>query len=138
MTEILEIVDNETGYDKTYEFFFNLSQIYLKEGQTSEAFSTLSKAQKLAEKDGSYKDDQVRFKVQEMHFLNELYNQFSQIEYSANNQKTWFEFSKTIRNNILIELNINALGEVYNLNTQMFKDIIGSLNWKKFAERIKT
>lgn len=73
-----------------------------------------------------------------MHFLNQLYNQFSQIEYSTANQNTWFDFSKTIRNNILVEMNINALSEVYNLNTQIFKDVIGSLNWKKFAERIKT
>lgn len=73
-----------------------------------------------------------------MHFLNQLYNQFSQIEYSTANKNTWFDFSKTIRNNILVEMNINALSEVYNLNTQIFKDVIGSLNWKKFAERIKT
>lgn len=72
-----------------------------------------------------------------MHFLNELFTQFSQVSYSTASDKTWFEFSKTIRNNILVELNINALSEVYNLNTQMFKDVIGSLNWKKFAERIK-
>ena len=72
-----------------------------------------------------------------MHFLNELYNQFSAIDYNAQHNSTWFEFSKTIRNNILVELNINALSEVYELNTSMFKEVIGSLNWKKFAERIK-
>ena len=27
---------------------------------------------------------------------------------------------------------------MFELNTQTFKDVIGSLNWKKFAERIKT
>ena len=37
----------------------------------------------------------------------------------------------------MVELNINALSEVYNLNAQIFKDVIGSLNWKKFADRIK-
>lgn len=72
-----------------------------------------------------------------MHFLNELYNQYSAIDYANHNNATWFEFSKTIRNNILVELNINALSEVYDLNTSTFKEVIGSLNWKKFAERIK-
>ena len=74
--------------------------------------------------------------MQEMHFLNELSNHFSMIEYTAENDTTWFDFSKTIRNNILVELNISALSEVYSLNTHTFKEIIGSLNWKKFAERI--
>ena len=37
-----------------------------------------------------------------------------------------------------MELNINALSEVFELNTATFKEVIGSLNWKKFAERIKT
>ena len=74
-----------------------------------------------------------------MHFLNELYNQFQNISYRSDlaQGETWFEFSKAIKNNILIELNINALGEVYDLNTTIFKDVIGSLNWKKFSERIK-
>lgn len=102
-----------------------------------EAFKYLNEAYTKAVEDDDFKDDQVRFKVQEMHFLNELFNHYSSIEYSADKQQTWFEFSKTIRNNILVELNINALSEVYNLNTTIFKDVIGSLNWKKFAERIK-
>ena len=51
---------------------------------------------------------------------------------------TWFDFSKTIRNNILVELNINALSEVYDLNVSTMKEMVGSLNWKKFSERIKT
>lgn len=56
----------------------------------------------------------------------------------ADKNSCWFEFSKTIRNNILIELNINALSEIYDLNNTIFKDVIGSLNWKKFADRIST
>ena len=36
------------------------------------------------------------------------------------------------------ELNINALSEIYNLNATIFKEFIGSLNWKKFAERLQT
>ena len=93
-----------------------------------------------ANADGSLSDDQIRFKVQEMHYLNELYNQYQNISYKTDAQKgeTWFEFSKGIKNNIFIELNINALGEVYNLNAGIFKDVIGSLNWKKFAARLQT
>lgn len=30
------------------------------------------------------------------------------------------------------------MSEIYDLNNTIFKDVIGSLNWKKFAERIKT
>ena len=37
-----------------------------------------------------------------------------------------------------MELNINALSEVYDLNVSTMKEIVGSLNWKKFSERIKT
>jgi hypothetical protein len=73
-----------------------------------------------------------------MHLLNQMYHQYSNIEYKTENNATWFDFSKTIRNNILVELNINSLSEVYDLNQQHFKDVIGSLNWKKFAERIKS
>ena len=73
-----------------------------------------------------------------MHFLSNLINQYSNISYNTQDEVCWFDFSKTIRNNILIELNINALSEIYDLNTTIFKDVIGSLNWKKFGERIKT
>ena len=93
-----------------------------------------------SKQDDSFADDQIRFKVQEMHALNNLVHQYSSISYKTDPERNscWFDFSKTIRNNILIELNINALSEIYDLNTTIFKDIIGSLNWKKFAERIKT
>ena len=75
-----------------------------------------------------------------MHALNNLVHQYSSISYKTDSAKNscWFDFSKTIKNNILIELNINALSEIYDLNTTIFKEAIGSLNWKKFAERIKT
>ena len=67
-----------------------------------------------------------------------MYREFSDIEYKSSDKGTWFDFSRSIRNNILVELNINALSEIYDLNSATFKDVIGSLNWKKFAERIKT
>jgi hypothetical protein len=37
-----------------------------------------------------------------------------------------------------VELNINALGEVFSLDSATMKDVVGSLNWKKLAERIRT
>ena len=74
-----------------------------------------------------------------MHLVNELYHGFSCVEYGLDkNNSTWFDFSKTIRNNILVELNINALSEIYDLNVSTMKEMVGSLNWKKFSERIKT
>ena len=123
---------------KHYEYFFNLSQINLNAHDVKEAVQNLKIAFEKAKTDESYKDDIARFKVQEMHLINQLFNQFSQIQYSAPEEGAWFEFPKTIKNNILVELNINALSEVYDLNQHIFKEAIGSLNWKKFAERIKT
>jgi hypothetical protein len=127
-----------SNFEKTYEFFFNLSQVYLKDQCTQESLKQLRDAFEKSKQDDSYKDDQIRFKVQEMHFLSNLVNQYSNINYTTEEDTCWFEFSKTIKNNILIELNISALSEVYDLNTSIFKEVIGSLNWKKFGERIKT
>jgi hypothetical protein len=74
-----------------------------------------------------------------MHVLSQIFREFTKIEYKAGDKGgTWFDFSRSLRNNILIELNINALSEIYQLNQSTFKEVIGSLNWKKFAERIKT
>lgn len=125
------------GFEKTYEYFFNLSQVYLKDNMTEESIQGLRDAYEKSKHDDSYKDDQIRFKVQEMHLLNELYNQYLSIEYKTKDNQTWFDFAKTIRNNILVELNISALGEVFTLNTTTFKEIIGSLHWRKLADRIK-
>ena len=117
-----------------------MSQIYLKDDDPEQALHFLREAFKKGMSDNSITDDNVKFKVQEMHFLNELYKYYNNIEYMTEgmNQTTWFDFSKSIKNNILIELNINSLIDMFQLNTQTFKDVIGSLNWKKFAERIKT
>jgi HD superfamily phosphohydrolase len=126
------------SFEKTYEYYFNLSQVYLKDSCTEMSLKQLREAYEKSKQDDSYKDDQIRFKVQEMHFLSSLLNQFSNISYQTEGDTCWFEFSKTIKNNILVELNISALSEIYDLNTSIFKETIGSLNWKKFGERIKT
>jgi len=65
-----------------------------------------------------------------MNFLGQLINMYSAIEYSANrgiiqtNKKqnvnqlgtTWFDLSKSIKNNILVEMNINALNDIFELD----------------------
>lgn len=138
LEEVNKLVSDYQGAAETYEYLFNLSQIYLKLGENETAYKFLKEAHDKAVQEDSFKDEQVRFKVQEMHFLNEIHAHYSSIHYSTEQNQTWFEFSKTIRNNILVELNISALSDVYALNSTVFKEVIGSLNWKKFAERIKT
>jgi hypothetical protein len=100
--------------------------------------ASLKVAYEKAKAEQSYEDDQTRFKVFEMHLLSQLQHQFGAIQYASGAGSVWFDFPKAIRNNILVELNINALGEIFSLDSQILKDVIGSLNWKKFAERIKT
>jgi len=38
--------------------------------------------------------------------------------------------------NNLIETNMTALKDRYDLNAGLFKELIGNLNWKRFSERI--
>lgn len=59
---------------------------------------------------------------------------FSQVDYKA---KSKFVLSKSLKNNILIEVNMNALSQTYDLDQDLFKDLIGHLNWKKFSERVQ-
>jgi len=41
-----------------------------------------------------------------------------------------------VQNN-LVESNMTAMKDRYELNASLFKDLIGNLNWKKFSERIQ-
>ena len=66
-----------------------------------------------------------------MNFLGQLINMYSDIEYSANREiikndknkmvnqlgTTWFDLSKSIKNNILVEMNINALNDIFELDS---------------------
>jgi len=81
--EVKKVMAQFSGFDQTYEYFFNLSQVYLKDDMVDESLKCLRSAYDKAVKDDSFKDDQVRFKVQEMHFLNELQYQYSNVEYST-------------------------------------------------------
>lgn len=57
----------------------------------------------------------------------------TQIEYS---EQATFHLPKTLRHENLIELNINAFQETYEISKLHFKELIGNLNWNKFGERI--
>ena len=79
--------------------------------------------------------DLVRFKVQEIHTLNQFYQQYSRIEYQKSSR---LQISKSIKNENLIELNVNAFCQTFaDLSKDQIKDTIGNLNWGKFAERIQ-
>lgn len=62
-----------------------------------------------------------------------LQSGFSQVDYKA---KSKFVLKKSLKNNILIEVNMSALSQTYDLDEDLFKDTIGNLNWKKFSERL--
>lgn len=63
-----------------------------------------------------------------------FYEQFSRIQYDKNSS---LHIPKSIKNENLIELNINAFCQTYSdLSKDQIKDTIGNLNWGKFAERI--
>ena len=52
---------------------------------------------------------------------------FSEVDYRA---RAKFALSKSLKNQILIEVNTNALSQTYELDEDLFKDLIGHLNWK--------
>ena len=59
---------------------------------------------------------------------------FSEVEYKTNSK---FVVPRSLKNNNLIETNMNVLSQTYELDQDLFKDIIGHLNWSKFAERVQ-
>lgn len=78
--------DPDIQNEKHYEFYFNLSQIYLKDDDPEQALHYLREAFKKGMSDNSITDENVKFKVQEMHFLNELYKYYNNIEYMTEGQ----------------------------------------------------
>lgn len=89
----------------------------------------------VAKQDGSDQSDATRFKVQEIHTLNNFYNAFNLIEYSPDAKLI---LPRQLKNSVLVELNVSAIQETYSeLDKQQFKDLIGHLNWTKFSERIE-
>ncbi len=59
----------------------------------------------MAKEDGSDQSDLTRFKVQEFHLINSFYHALNQIEYHENST---VKVPKTIKNENLVELNLNA------------------------------
>ena len=71
--------------------------------------------------------------MQELHLINCFQAAFNNIEYKNNSD---FILPRNMAQNNLIESNMTAMGNRFELNKSQFKDIIGNLNWKKFSERI--
>lgn len=70
--------------ERTYEFFFNYSQLLMRKQLHLEAFKALVKAYDLAKVDeDSLHGDLARFKVQELHTLNSFALGFASIGYNA-------------------------------------------------------
>lgn len=66
--------------------------------------------------------------------LNGFYQDLNQIEYKAINAK--LALPRSIKHENLVEINVNAFQETYEIDKEYFKDLIGNLNWHKFGERI--
>ncbi len=77
----------------------------MKQELHNQSLQTLLKSYALCKEDGSEHSELTRFKVQEIHTLNSFYQDFNQIEYSA---QARFTLPKTIKHENLIELNVNA------------------------------
>ena len=59
---------------------------------------------------------------------------FSSVEYKSGAS---FELAKSLSHNNLVEVNINALRETFELNEIQIKEMVGNFNWKKFSDRIQ-
>ena len=65
--------------------------------------------------------------------LNHLYHDINALEYPTS---ATFTLPKTIKHENLVEINMNAFQETFELDKERFKELLGNLNWKKFSERI--
>ena len=63
INDLLNKYCGSNNENKTYEFFFNLSQVYLKDNLTEKAINGLREAFNKSKQSNSYKDDEIRFKV---------------------------------------------------------------------------
>jgi hypothetical protein len=78
------LVESTQGkLDRTYEFYFNLSQVQMKQQLHGLAFKSLLQSFEQARQDEHHTDDAVRFKIQELHALNTFCKQFSAIDYNV-------------------------------------------------------
>lgn len=65
--------------------------------------------------------------------MNSFYHDLNQIEYGNAAKLT---VAKSLKNEMLVELNVNAFQETYEFSKQQVKELIGNLNWHKFSDRI--
>ena len=66
--------------------------------------------------------------------INSFKHAFNQVEYTPNAR---FVLPRSLTTNNLIEANMNAMRGSYELDKTLYKDMIGNLNWTKFADRIQ-
>lgn len=103
----------------------------LKQQFYKESLQSLDKAFTLAQSESD--GDVARFKIQELHLINSLCNCFNQVEYFKSSK---FDLSSSLKHHNLVEANLTAMRETFELDTNQFKEVIGNLNWKKFSDRI--
>lgn len=62
----------------------------------------------------------------------------NRIEYNLGGAKSGprFYLPKSLKHDNLVEINMSAIQETFELDKEYFKDLIGNLNWNKFSERI--
>ena len=99
-----------------------------------ESYSKAKEEGILQKQDYGEHADLVRFKVQEFHQLIGFYKELNLIEFSENMN---LNINKQIIHVNLVELNLNAFSETFELDKEKVKNLIGSLNWRKLNERIK-
>lgn len=106
----------------------------MKQQLYQDSLKSFIKSYQMAKEDGSEQTDQTRFKVQEIHTLNSLYQDLNHIEFG---EQSKFELPKTLKHENLVEINLNAFQETYDFNKLYLKELIGNLNWNKFSDRIQ-
>lgn len=145
IAHVERLVEKTSGQlERTYEFFFNLCQVQMKQQLYSEAFRSLVRSYQLAaeQDEDTLHTDATRFKIQELHALNTFCHEFSAIEYNIGGaQKTGprFNLPRSLKHDNLIEVNMSALAQEHSydqIDREHFKEVLGNLNWNKFAERI--
>jgi hypothetical protein len=141
--QVEKLVDKTEGeVERTYEFFFNYSQLLMKKQLYLDAFRTLVKSYDLAKQDeDSLHGDLARFKAQELHTLNTFALGFSSISYNAGGAASGarFRLPRSLKHDNIVEVNMSAQGETgafEHIDREYFKELIGNLNWNKFSERI--
>jgi len=72
--------------------------------------------------------------VQEYHVINCFKHAFNQVEYTPNAR---FVLPRNLKGNPLVEANMNAMRGNYELDKNLYKEMIGNLNWRKFSDRIQ-